>query len=147
MKHEWTVRVRTDSCNGLTASARTHSWRVGEPITFAPKDDLPSALELAVGALAADLIGGLKRICRLRRIPIGRAELSLRWTLDNPLSYVGVVGEEGSPAISKIEGVLYVSCLEDERVREAWREALDRSPLFNTFRNAVEIDLRLDVTP
>lgn len=146
VNHEWSVRVRTDSCNGLTASARNHSWRVGEPITFAPTDELPSALEHAVGALAADLIGSLRRICKLRRIPVERAELSLRWTLDNPLTYVGVVGEEGSPSISQIEGVLYVACFEEEQVRGAWQEALDRSPLYATFSKAARVEVRLNVT-
>lgn len=146
MKHEWSVRVRTDS-SGLTASARNHSWRVGEPLSFAPKDDLPTALELAVGALAADLIGGLKRMCRLRRIDFERAELSVQWTLDNPLTYIGVVGEEGSPAISTIDGVLYVSCFEEEAIAMAWEESLRRSPLFNTFSKAAAVNLRLNVTP
>jgi hypothetical protein len=147
VKHEWSVRVRTDSTQGLTASARNHAWRVGEPITFAPKDEFPSALEMAVGALAADLIGSLRRICRLKRIAFERAELSLRWTLDNPLSYVGVVGEGGHPGISQIEGVLYVSSLDEDRMEGAWQEALTRSPLYNTFQKAAEIDLRLTVTP
>ncbi len=140
------MRVRTDS-SGLTASARNHSWRVGEPLSFAPKDELPTAVELAVGALAADLIGGLRRICRLKRIDFERAELSVQWTLDNPLTYIGVVGEEGTPAISTIYGVLYVSCFEEEALSEAWQETLLRSPLFNTLRKAAVINLRLNVTP
>lgn len=147
MKHEWSVRVRTDSCLGLTASARNHSWRVGAPITFSPKDELPSALELAVGALAADLLGSLQRVCRLRRIAFDQAEFSLRFTLDNALTYVGVVGEEGHPGISNIDGVLYVACAEEELIKEAWQEAMLRSPLLNTLQKAVDITLRLNVTP
>jgi len=146
VKHEWSVRVRTDSTSGLTASARNHTWRVGEPISFAPKDDLPSALELAVGALAADLIGSLRRICRLQRIEVDQVELSLRWTLDNPLTTVGVVGEDGSPAISQIDGVLYVASFDNEAIEAAWAMALQRSPLYNTLDKAVDISLRLSIT-
>ena len=146
MTHEWSVRVRTDSCGGLTASARNHTWRIGEPITFAPKDELPSALELAVGALAADILGSLTRICRLKRIDFERGEFSLRFTLDNPLMYVGVIGEEGHPGISSIEGVAYISCFDEERLREAWDEALSKSPLYNTLKKAAEIDVRLSIT-
>jgi hypothetical protein len=147
VKHEWSVRVRTESISAITALARNHSWQVGEPITFAPKDELPSAVEMAIGALAADLVGGLRRICRLRRIPFDRAEMSLRWTLDNALVYVDVVGEEGDPGIAAIEGVLYVSSFEDEAIDEAWQETLRRSPLYTTLGKAVPIDLRLSVTP
>jgi len=147
VKHEWSVRVRTDSTKVPTATARNHSWQVGEPLTFAPKDDRPSALELAVGALAADLVGGLQRICRVRRIDFDQAEMSMRWTLDNPLTYVGVIGEEGSPAIAQIDGVLYVSSSDEEAVQDAWKVALARSPLFNTFNKATVVSLRLTVTP
>jgi len=146
VKHEWSVRVRADSTSRIAASARNHSWRVGEPISFAPKDEDPSALELAVGALAADLTGTLRRICKLRRIDFEQAELSLRWTLDNALAYVGVVGEEGSSKIDRIEGVLYVRSLDEERIQSAWDETLQRSPLFNTLRHSVGIDLRLSLT-
>ncbi len=146
MKHEWSVRVRTESTEPLIASARNHSWRVGEPITFAPKDDQPSAVELVVGALGADLIGSLRRVCRLRRIDFAQAELSLRWTLDNALTYVGVVGEEGTSAIDKIEGVAYVSTFDELRMEEAWAEALRRSPLFNTLSRAADITVRLSIS-
>jgi hypothetical protein len=147
MRHEWSVRVRTDSCLGLTASARNHSWRIGEPITFAPKDELPSALEVAVGALAADLIASLRRVCRLRRIDFNQAEISLRFTLDNALTYVGVIGEEGHPGISNIDGVLYVSGGDEDELRDAWEEAKLRSPLLTTLQKAADISLRLNVTP
>lgn len=147
MKHDWSVRVRTESPQKVTASARNHSWRIGEPISFAPKDEHPSAVEMAVAALGADLIGGLQRLCKLRRIDFDRAEISLRWTLENPLVYVGVIGEHGSPAIDEIEGVLYVSCFEEDSLREAWEEVLRRSPLLNTFQKAATVKLRLNVTP
>jgi hypothetical protein len=147
VKHEWSVRVRTDSTGGCTASARNHSWQIGEPLTFAPKDELPSALEMAVSALAADLIGSLKRVCRLRRVDFERAELSLRFTLDNPLTYVGVIGEVGHPGISEIDGAIYVSAFDEDNIRDAWEEALRHSPLYNTLNKAAAISLRLNVTP
>lgn len=147
MSHQWSVRVRTDSTPEITATARNHSWRLGEPISFSDKDPLPTSLEIAVSALAADVIGTLRRLCKLRRIEFDQAELAFNIHLENPLTYIGVVGEEGSPAIERIQGVLYVSSGDEDEVQATWPDALARSPLYQTLTKAAALDLRLVVTP
>ena len=60
--------------------------------------------------------------------------------LDNPLVFLGVVGEAGHPGFKAISGTLYVSVDADEPIlREAWQETLARSPLANTLRRCVEL--------
>jgi hypothetical protein len=104
VKHVWSVRVRAESRQASRIHARNHTFRVGPPLSFEPTDDLPSALEHLLGALAADLLGTLYTFARRRRLPIDSAELVLNATLENPLVHLGVIGEEGSPGLERVEG-------------------------------------------
>ena len=143
----WTVRVRADASRAVTVHARNHAFSVGEPLTFRPTDDTPSAIELMLGAFAADLTQTFRALARKQRLPLDALEFSATCTLNNPLIHVGVIGEEGHPGLERIEGTLYVSSdAEVETLTALWHETLKRSPLYNTLCNTVELSLRLQPT-
>ena len=143
----WTVRVRTEARRTVTVHARNHAFPVGDPLSFRPTDDHPSAIELMLGAFAADLTQTFRALARKQRIPLDALEFSASCTLNNPLIHVGVVGEEGHPGVERIEGTLYVSAdAEEETLIALWHETLRRSPLYNTLCSAVELSLRLQPT-
>ena len=74
-------------------------------------------------------------------------EASIPGRPDNPLVFLGVVGEVGHPGFEAISGTPYVSVDADEPIlREAWQETLTRSPLANTLRRCVELSLELQIT-
>ena len=63
---------------------------------------------------------------------------------NNLLTYLGVAGESGHPALEKVSVSVYISTLEDEeQVREAWNEVLERSPLARTFQSTTHLELCL----
>lgn len=143
----WTVRVRADMQRAITVHARNHAFPAGESLSFRPTDEHPSALELMLGAIAADLVSTFRTLARKRRIPLDALEFSASCTLHNPLVPLGVLGEEGNPGIARIEGALYVSAdAEEEMLQALWEETLQRSPLYNTLCGTVEMALRLRVT-
>ncbi len=143
----WTVRVRTEAPRTVTVHARNHAFSVGEPLTFRPTDDHPAAIELMLGAFAADLTQTFRALARKQRITLDALEFSAACTLVNPLVHVGVIGETGHPGIQRIEGTLYVAAdAEEETLTALWRETLERSPLYNTLCNTVELSLRLQPT-
>jgi hypothetical protein len=144
----WTVRVRADAQQAVTAHARNHAFPIGEPLTFRPVDDLPSALEMMLGAFAADLLGTFRALADRQRLSLDALECALTCTLNNPLIHVGVIGEEGHPGIERIEGTLYVAAdAEEDTLHHLWQETLRRSPLYQTLQRAAELSLRLLVTP
>ena len=56
-------------------------------------------------------------------------EIALNGRLDNILTHLGVVGEQGHPGFAAIEGTVYVGSDADEAaVQRAWQRTLDRSP-------------------
>ncbi len=143
----WTVRVRTEAPRTVVVHARNHAFSIGEPLSFRPTDDHPSALEMMLGAFAADLTATFRSLASKQRLPLDALEFSASCTLNNPLIYVGVQGEEGHPGLQRIEGTLYVSSdAEEADLMALWKTTLERSPLYNTLRGAVELSLRMQPT-
>jgi hypothetical protein len=145
--YTWSVRVRAEQAKAGTVYARNHAVRLGVALTFEPTDALPSALETAVGALGADLSTTFLAGARRRRLIVDSVEFALQFRLVNPLTHLGVIGEEGDPSIERIEGTFYVSAdAEDADLQALWADTLARSPLYQTFRKATEIAFRFSPT-
>ena len=143
----WTVRVRAEKDQSVSVHARNLAFRVGDPVSFRPTDAHPSALELLLGALAADLIGTFRSVARRRRIHLDSVEMSANGTLHDPLAHIGVVGEDGDPSVKSIHGALYVSADADsDSLQDIWLETLRRSPLNLTLSRAVDLRIRLEIT-
>jgi hypothetical protein len=98
--------------------------------------------------LAADLLTTFQTFARRRRIPVDAAELSLNCRLENPLVHLGVIGEEGSPAIEAIDGVFYVSAdaPSDDALDAVWQETVLRSPIYATLSRAAKLNIRFQPT-
>jgi uncharacterized OsmC-like protein len=143
----WGVRVRATGTAGATAYARVHSFEVGSALPFDVEEGRVTALEYLLGALGGDLIGGFRTLARRRRLAIEEVEATVDATLDNALTHLGVVGEEGHPGLDRVAVRVHVSTLEPEdAVREAWDEALRRSPLLRTLQGAASIEIVMTVT-
>jgi hypothetical protein len=145
--HAWTARVRGTGGNQATAYARNQTFAVCGQASFKEVDPHPSAVEYLLGALGGDLITGFAAHAARRGIVVDALEASISGRLNNPLVFLGVVGEAGHPGFETISGTLYASADADEPIlREAWQETLTRSPLANTLRRCVELSLELQIT-
>ena len=147
VSYSWSVRVRTESRKTACVLARNHSFRVGPALSFEPSDELPSGLELLLGALAADLLTTFLTVARQLRVAVDATELVLTCRLDNPLVHLGVIGEAGTPAIESIDGVFYVSAeAADSDLELTWARTLSRSPIFATLSRAARLEIRFQPT-
>ena len=143
----WTARVRADASRTCTVHARNHAFAIGDPLSFRPTDALPSAIEMMLGAFAADLTATFRALAARQRLPLDALEFSATCILNNPLVHVGVIGETGHPGIERIEGTLYVSSdAEASELAALWETTLARSPLYNTLCHCVELALRMQPT-
>ena len=138
----WTLRVTAAQPSGSTAHVRKHSFTVGAPLSFDTEYGAITALEYLLGAVGADLVGGIQTVARRRRVEIDDVEVVVHGVLHNPMVYLRVVGEAGDAGIRAIEARVYISSLDDEaRVRAVWTEVLETSPIANTLIKAVTLDL------
>lgn len=138
----WTLRVTAMRPSGSTVHVRKHSFTAGAPISFDTEYGAITAMEYLLGALGADLVGGVQAVARRRRVEVDEVEVLVHGVLHNPMVYLRVVGEAGDAGIRAIEARVYISSLDDEaRVRAVWTEVLETSPIVNTLTKAVKLDL------
>lgn len=142
----WNLRVRSTSRGLVTVYTRSQQIEIGVPVQFDPEYPHVTALEQLLAAFGADLVNGLRLAARRRHVLIDAVEAVVRGELDNPLVYLGVVGETGHPGLARIQTRVYVSTDADEEVLQpVWQETLRRSPLVNTFQRAVALDLSVKI--
>ena len=148
MDYTWTARVRGRDPHASTVYTRNHAFVVGAAASFRPTDPQPSAVEYLLGALGADLASGFQNQAARLGIVVEALELVLTGQLGNPLVFLGVIGEAGNPGIEQIHGVIYLSTeAEPDLVQAVWATTLARSPLYNTLKPGVALDLELRLIP
>jgi uncharacterized OsmC-like protein len=141
---QWAVRVHRIEEQVARVYARNHAFTVGEPASFKETDRHPSATELLLGALGADLVNGFSALARRRSIEIEGLELTLAGELDNPLVHLGVIGESGHSGFASIQGTFHVRVdAPPATAEEIWRQTLERSPMWNTLVRSVELQVEL----
>ena len=141
VKHTWSLRVHSDDPGVAAVHVRRHRFDVGVPLQFDEEYAEVTALEYALGAIASDIVVGLRRLARRRRVNVDRVEALAHGEVDNPLTYLPVVGEEGHPGLTRVRLKVFVSSMDPpERVREIWDETLRTSPLVRTFQASVDLD-------
>jgi hypothetical protein len=127
---------------------RNLTFDAAQQLGLDPGASHPAALDLLVGALAADLLTGLVREAARAGVPLHDAELRLAARLGNPLVALGVVGEAGSPALASVQGTLFVGGDTDEaRLRTLWDSACARAAVFATLSRSASIDITLRLVP
>jgi uncharacterized OsmC-like protein len=144
----WSVRVVATGRWRAAAYAGRHRFDIGAPVSFDSEAETVSALEYALAALAADLVNTFAGLARRRRVEVDAVEAVATGSLNNPLTVLQVVGEEGHPGLERVALKLYVvSPAAEEEVRRILEEARSLSPLARTLSGAVDLDIELDVTP
>jgi len=147
-EHLFPVRVQRTTSRVARAYARAQSFDVGSQTGLRDSEAQPSAVEYVLGALGGDLVCGLERAAEGLGIPLHAIEISLNGRLDNILTHLGVVGEQGHPGFRAIDGTVYVSTDSDQpTIESVWQRTLARSPLYNTLTRCADVTIRLAVMP
>jgi hypothetical protein len=145
-RHTWTLRIGAMGDGQAAVFARQHQFRIGAPVNFDRTYEAVSALEYVLGALGADLVNGLQILAHKRRVVIEQLEAVVVGELNNPLTYLGVIGETGHPGLEQVRIKLYLASPEPEvTIQRLWQEMLERSPLVRTFQAAIQLELSLQV--
>lgn len=145
---EWSIRAVSTGRRETKLYAGNTAIAAGVQVNLQPSADRPSALELLLSSLAADLLEGYRAQLEKRGISPFGLELLLKAKLGNVLVHLGVIGESGDPGLSALSATIYVSAdAEEKELQTALDETLVRAPVHATLRRAVNIDLKLAVLP
>lgn len=142
-----TLRVTVSDPEVAHVSVRQRQFFVGRPIEFDDASPRIAALEYALGAVAGEVVSGLRVFASRRRIDVDHIEAVVSGKLEHALAYLEVVGERGQPRIAHVHLKVFVASPDEPGVRRLWTELLDRLPLVCTMRTAFPLDLELIVTP
>lgn len=139
---KWSVRARRSGKHETTIYSRNVSWKSGASLGFDRKTTLPTALEQMLGSLLADVIASFAMQCSQRQLLIDEQEATVNANLHNTLAAVGV--ESGDASIKAMALALFVtSPATSDQLTEAWKVALEASPVFQTLSKACELDSRI----
>lgn len=145
-EHRWTVRVEASDRQQAQAYLRKERLFVGPGVDFDIEAPRPCGIELLLAALASDVASGLKRLAWRRRLAIDAVEVVVHGELENALVVLEVVGEQGSPALRRVELRAYVTtALDRQTVTPLWEDALRLSALLCTLRPVCELELSFKV--
>ncbi|WP_147535493.1 sulfurtransferase TusA family protein [Bacillus marasmi] len=143
--YQWSVRVQGDRDLSAKIHSRNHTFVVGQPADFSPKVNAPSAIDYLLGSLAGCLTVGFKAQASKRNIEIDHTEVTLKAGLENVLFHMELE-DAGSPRIKEIKGTFYVSSPGDEEeLEKLWKNTLERSPIYQTLKQSVKIDIQFSI--
>lgn len=141
-----TLRVTAPEREVARVTARGQQFDVGRPLELDEASPRLAALEYGLGALAAEVVNGLRVFAARRRLEIDAVEALLTGELQHGLAYLEVVGEPAPTTIARIRLQVFVASPDEAAVRDLWTTLLDRLPLASTLRRAVPIELELTIT-
>lgn len=143
--YEWRLRARSSAALATTVYCRNFKWTLGQPASFEEQDEHPSAVEAALGALAADLVTGFSLACSREGLEVDDLEATVRGTLHDVMTHLGLQ-EGGDPSFATIEVKLFASTFEpEERVRALWDDTVRRSPLASTLSKVTDLAAKLAI--
>jgi uncharacterized OsmC-like protein len=141
-----TVRVRSGELGEVRSPLRNQELLVKDAVSFDARAELPSAMEQFLSAYGADVVAGLLRLLKARRIEVFSVEAAVSGELENAMVHLGVVGEEGSPRLRAASLTIYVSADGEIVLLENLVSlTLERSPIHQTLLRSVEIMVRVVV--
>lgn len=142
--YEWRLRARSTAPLVTTVYCRNFQWQLGQPASFEERDAHPSAVEAALGAVAADLVTGFRVACSRAGLEVDDIELTARGRLHDVMAHLAL--GDGDPAFAAIDIKVFASTFADEaRVRAVWAETLRRSPLAATLAKATSFTTKLAI--
>ena len=129
--HEHVIALRVTASGGDIArvAVRRQQFAVGRPIEFDEAAPRIAALEYALGAAGAEMVNGLRVFADRRRLDIDAIEAVVTGDLEHALAYLEVVGESGRPVIRRVHIKVFVSCADQQAVRELFGSIREKLPL------------------
>jgi uncharacterized OsmC-like protein len=142
----YTLRVTAPVPDVAQVSVRQHQFVVGRPLELDDAAPRISAVEYVLGAIAGEVMNGLRMTASRHRLTIDQIEAVVTGEVAGEAVYLEVVGERGRPGIVRAHVKIFVGSPDESRVRRLWAELPDRLPLVCTMRETFPIDLELVMT-
>jgi hypothetical protein len=137
------LRVTAPDPGVARVSVGRRQFPVGRPVEFDEASTRVAAIEYALGAVGAEVVNGLRVFAERRRLVIDAVEAVVSGELQNALTYLEVIGEQGQPRIARIHIKVFVAAEDPTAIAILFKQVLERLPLLCTLRAAVALTIEL----
>jgi hypothetical protein len=137
------LRVTAPDRDVARVSAGRRQFSIGTPVEFDDSSSRVAAIEYALGAVGGEIVNGLRVFAARRRLAIDAIEALVTGELENGLTYLEVIGEQGQPRISRIHVKVFVASADAAATGILFEQVLDRLPLVCTLRAALALTIEL----
>ena len=135
-------RGTSNDLSSVKIYTNKNSFQIDKQISFDSAYKPINSLEYFAGSVLSSILLALLEHSKKRGSIIEEIEGVLNLSLENPLSLIGVKGYDEEPFISKmaVTVFLYVD-LEGEAFDDFCRGALAKSPIYNTLKISMELEV------
>lgn len=137
-----TFRGTSNDLSSVKIYTNKNSFQIDKQISFDSEYKPITSLEYFAGSVLSSILLSFLEQSRKRGSIIDEIEGVLNLTLENPLSMLGVKGYDEEPVISRMQVTvfLYVD-LEDKAFDDFCLGALVKSPIYNTLKKSMELEV------
>jgi hypothetical protein len=143
----FSLRVTAPDPDVARISVGRRQFSIGRPLEFDEASPHVAAIEYVLGAVGGEIVNGLRAFANRRRLSIDAVEAVVSGTLENGLTYLEVIGEQGQPRIARIHVKVFVAAGDAAATRILFEHVLNRLPLVCTLRAALAFTTELILAP
>lgn len=139
---DMSFRGTSNDLSSVKIFTNKNSFQIEKQISFDSEYNQISSLEYFAGSVLSSIILTLLEQSKKRDSIIEEIEGVLNLSLENPLSLVGVRGYDEEPFIRKITLTVFLFAdLEDNDFDDFCFRALKNSPIYNTLKKSMELEV------
>ena len=103
------MRVTAPDRRIARVSIGSRQFSIGRPLEFDDASPHVAAMEYALGAVGGEVVNGIRAFAARRRLEIDAIEAVVTGELAGGLTYLEVIGEDGTPRIARIHVKVFVA--------------------------------------
>ena len=116
---------------------------IDSEISFDSEKEEFTSIDYFISAIVSEIILTLERVAKKRGEILQDIEAKVNLTIKNPMFLLNVIGFEESALIEKIKIDIYLfSFLEGEELEDFLKEVLDRTLIYNSFKEKIEVNFK-----
>lgn len=116
---------------------------IDSAISFDSEKEEFTSIDYFISAIVSEIILTMERVAKKRGEILQDIEAKVSLIIKNPMYLLNVIGFEESALIEKINIDIYLfSFLEGEELEDFLKEVLDRTLIYNSFKEKIEVNFK-----
>ena len=116
---------------------------VDSSISFDSEKEEFTSIDFFVSSIVSELILTMMRVAKKRNTILQDIEAKVNLDIDNPMYLLNVIGFEDKSIINKINiDIYFFSFYEGEELQEFLDEVLDRTLIYNSIKDLVNVNFK-----